>query len=89
MRSRPNDSAFPWILGDWKGYEPEMREGFTKAELVTAAIAAGLAFRGGYSNWANLAIDACAIADAVLKERHRRDDARLTEMVMAAHEDAP
>jgi hypothetical protein len=36
MRSKPNDSAFPWILGHWKDYEPEMCEGVTKRELFAA-----------------------------------------------------
>jgi len=40
MKTRPNESAFPWICGDWSGYEAEIREGLTKREYMAAEICA-------------------------------------------------
>ncbi len=40
MSTRPHESAFPWICGDWSGYEANMREGLTKRELFAALICA-------------------------------------------------
>lgn len=40
MKTRPNESAFPWSTGDWNHCEPEMCEGMTKREYMAAEICA-------------------------------------------------
>jgi len=74
--TRPNESAFPWSVGDWSQYEPEMREGLTKRELFAALICAGMSGdpQRACSNQ-TYAEDAVAIADALIEALSKKEGA--------------
>jgi len=64
--TRPFESAFPWVIGKWTDYEPEMREGMTKRELFAALICAGLSACPECTNIALVAKGAVNQADALI-----------------------
>lgn len=74
MKTRPNESAFPWITGDWNEYDPELNEGMTKRELFAAMICAGFhANPEGNGLFADYARDAVMQADALIAALNDRE----------------
>lgn len=74
MKTRPNESAFPWITGDWNEYDPELNEGMTKRELFAAMICAGFnANPEGNGLFADYARDAVMQADALIAALNKEE----------------
>lgn len=74
MKTRPNESAFPWITGDWNQYDPELNEGMTKRELFAALICAGLSASSECStSMALVAKGAVNLADALIAALNERE----------------
>ena len=71
--TRPFESAFPWVVGNWDHCGPEMREGVTKRELFAALICAGLSARPECTNIALMAKDAIRQADALIDALNEKE----------------
>ena len=71
--TKPFESAFPWVIGKWTDYEPEMREGVTKRELFAALICAGLSARPECTNIALVAKGAIRQADALIDALNEKE----------------
>lgn len=74
MKTRPNESAFPWITGDWNEYDPELNEGMTKRELFAAMICAGIqANPEGSGSFDAYARDSVKQADALIEALNEKE----------------
>ena len=72
--TRPFESAFPWVVGNWDHCGPEMREGVTKRELFAALICAGIqANPEGNGLFADYARDAVMQADALIEALYEKE----------------
>ena len=71
--TRPFESAFPWVVGNWDHCGPEMREGVTKRELFAALICAGLSARPECTNIALVAKGAIRQADALIAALNEKE----------------
>ncbi len=71
--TRPFESAFPWVVGNWDHCGPEMREGVTKRELFAALICAGLSARPECTNIALVAKGAIRQADALIDALNEKE----------------
>ena len=71
--TRPFESAFPWVVGNWDHCGPEMREGVTKRELFAALICAGLSACPECTNIALVAKGAIRQADALIDALNEKE----------------
>jgi len=71
--TRPFESAFPWVVGNWDHCGPEMREGVTKRELFAALICAGLSASPECTNIALVAKGAIRQADALIDALNEKE----------------
>ena len=71
--TKPFESAFPWVVGNWDHCGPEMREGVTKRELFAALICAGLSACPECTNIALVAKGAIRQADALIDALNEKE----------------
>ena len=73
--TRPFESAFPWVVGNWDHCGPEMREGVTKRELFAAMFcAAAIANPDITCPEGTIVSDSITVADRLINALNEQDE---------------